>query len=164
MRSCTAAEADHSRHQSSHRSMRVVSRWRSFRSTPFATNLGAQLSMAIRTRSSVATSTSSSHRRAFRRPLPHRCGPQEARNAELTRIRQTIVHGGQTIAWYCSISFWTCQYSKIVVDSVSKSHSVPRCPSESLGTQFPEEIGSPGRLPPYRRLAQSAREVSLVDR
>src|SRR5215467_3151747 len=53
-----APHVDHSPSQSLQRSMRCVTRWKSLRSTPLATNLGAQFSMATRTRSSVATHSS----------------------------------------------------------------------------------------------------------
>src|SRR5260221_10314440 len=49
-----AADAAHSRFQSSQRSMRFVTRWKSLGSTPLEIKRGAQLSMAICTRSSMA--------------------------------------------------------------------------------------------------------------
>src|SRR5205085_8124084 len=49
-----AAHSDHAWHQSSHRFTLLVMRWKSLASTPLAINLGAQLSMALCTRSSLA--------------------------------------------------------------------------------------------------------------
>src|SRR5437763_17049537 len=49
-----APHSDHAWHQSSHRSTLLVMRWKSLASTPLAINLGAQLSMALCTRSSLA--------------------------------------------------------------------------------------------------------------